>query len=452
MKILLITVAFISSVSCQLTGRQDGQDQQPKQQSDLTVITGGKVFTMNGEPIENGVVIFEKDRIKYVGDNRAEIPAGATVVDATGKILMPGFFDSMTSVGLVEIDALKETRDTDEASDPITPHVNAFDAYNIQSEVIPVTRINGITNVMSAPGSANPIAGVAAVVNLESDLASDPFVKKSAALIMNIGESPKSTYGSRNVIQTRMGLVAKIREALYKAQEYKNKKDDYEKKCKEYEKKIAEAKSDEEKNKIQKPEPPAFDMKREAMLKVLKGDLPVVVRARKADDILTALRLQEEFKFKMILSDAAEAWKVVDVLKEKNIPVLVGPISVQPSSMETSGATYQNCAVLAKNGILFAIQTGDNHNVRNLPYMAGLAVAYGLPWDEAIKAITINPAKILGVDDQIGSIKVGNLANVCIWDGDPLQPRSKILHVFIKGKEIPLESRQTRLARQYGAK
>lgn len=452
MRFSIAIAAVVCLVSCEFVRRQDGQEQPPKPQSDFTAITGGKVFTMNGEPIEKGVVIFEKDKIKYVGDSQAEIPAGATVIDAAGKNVFPGFFDSMTSVGLVEIDAVKETRDTDEASDPVTPQVNVFDAYNLQSEVIPVTRINGITNVLSAPGSANPIAGMAAIVNLESDLASDPFNKRLAALMMNLGESPKNTYGSRNVIETRMGLAAKIREAFYKAQEYKTKKEDYDKKCKDYDKKIAEAKTDEEKNKIQKPEPPAFDMKREANLKALKGEIPIIVRAEKADDILTALRLQEEFKFKMILCGAAEAWKVTDVLKEKSVPILVGPINVQPDSMENSGATYQNCAVLAKNGISFAIQTGDNHNVRNLPYMAGLAVAYGLPWDDAMKAITINPAKILGVDDQIGSIKAGNLANVCIWDGDPLQPRSKILHVFIKGKDILLESRQTRLAKQYGGK
>jgi len=183
----------------------------------------------------------------------------------------------------------------------------------------------------------------------------------------------------------------------------------------------------------------------EALLPALDGSLPVIVRAHRADDILTAVRLAEEFGLKLILSHGTEAWKVAATLAARNIPVVVGPVSTQPEAIETLGATYENAARLHRAGVRIAFQVGDVTNARMLPYEAGLAVAHGLPWEEAIRALTINAAEILGVADRVGSLRPGRDADLIVTEGDPLQPLARLRHLVIAGQPIPLVSRQTRL-------
>ena len=403
----------------------------PRQGSDVIAIVGGLVKPMNGPDIPGGTVLIKDGKILEVGKDVA-VPAGATVVDAKGKIVMPGLIDSNTHIGLNEIEMVQATRDDEEGTDVVTPQVWVGDAYTPASEVIPVTRMNGITSVVVAPGENNVIGGISMLAELDGRLTSELVVKARVGMHLSLGEPPKEKWGDKNVVQTRMGIVAKIREVLTKAQEYARKLEEYEKK-----------KDD------PKAEKPGYDAKNLALVPVVKGEMLVIVRAHKADDIRTALRLADEFKLKIVLSHATEAWKLADELAKRKIAVLVGPINEQPSQIETAGATYENADILFRAGVKIAIQTGDTHNVRNLPFMAGLACAYGLPEEEALKAITVNPAEIFGVSDQVGVLAKGARADVVVFDGSPIQPKTGVVRVYIRGRGIDLTSRQKLLMEKW---
>lgn len=378
----------------------------------------GTLKTMAGADVE-GVLVIRDGKIESIG---RDVPAGVRLVE--GRIVTPGFIDAMTHLGLIEVEQVPMTRDEHEANDPVTPNVWVGDAINPGSTLIPVTRLNGITTAVVAPGERNVLSGVSALVNLDGRRVSDMLVVPRLASMVNFGEDPTGQWREKNRIQTRMGLAAVLRETLTKAQEYAKKK---------------------EKGEF------TYDAKLEALVPVVKGEMPVIARAHRLDDIWTAIRIADEFKLKLILSHATEGWKIAGEIAKRGIPVLVGPINTQPASIETLGATYENADILHRAGVKIAIQTGDAHNVRNLPYMAGIATAYGLPPEEALKAITINPAEIFGVPN-LGVLKPGAIANVAVFDGDPLQPRTKLLHLFIAGRKIELRSRQTDLAEKYGWK
>jgi imidazolonepropionase-like amidohydrolase len=282
------------------------------------------------------------------------------------------------------------------------------------------------------------------MVHLDGGTPDQVMVRDGAALVVNLGETPKERFGARNQSPaTRMGTAAVVRDAFTKARDYRARWTEYETKRKE-----AGAKStatDKDKKDGGPPSPPDRDLKMEALLPALAGTMPVFVRAHRVDDILTAVRLAEEFKLKLIISHGTEAYKVADLLAAKKIPVVVGPITVQPERIETLGAIYDNAARLSRAGVTIAIQTGESLNARMLPYEASLAVAYGLPWEQAIRALTVNPAEIFGVADRIGSLKPGLDADLIATDGDPLQPLARLRHLMIKGRPVPLTSRQTAL-------
>ncbi len=405
----------------------------PAQDTAVTAIVAGLVKPMNGPDIPGGTVLIKDGRILDVGKDLA-VPAGATIVDAKGMIVVPGFIDANTHVGILEVEQVPSTRDDEEGSDVVTPQVWVGDAFMPASEVIPVTRMNGVTSVLVSPGENNVMGGVSMLVDLDGRLTSEMAVKARVGLHVSFGEPPKEKWGDKNVVQTRMGIVAKIREVLTKAQEYARKLDEYEKK-----KAAGDAKA----------ELPAVDLKMAALVPVIRGELPVIARAHKVDDIRTAIRIADEFKLKLILSHATEGWRIADEIARRKIPVLVGPINTNPESIETLGATYENADILHRAGVKIAIQTDDTHNSRNLPFMAGLAVAYGLPEDEALKAITANAAEIFGVAGEVGVIAKGARANVAVFDGSPIQPRSKVVKVFIRGRDIALTSRQKELMEKW---
>jgi imidazolonepropionase-like amidohydrolase len=359
-------------------------------------------------------------------------PPDATVIDARGGWVFPGFFESRTHLGLAEIDLVPVMRDEDERTGPVQPHLRVMDAYHTGSALIPVARLHGLTAALTAPGEGNVIAGVASVVRLAGDSPAAVLVREQAALVLNLGEPPKTRYGGRRELpSTRMGIAALIRDTFTKAANYQAKWAAHAAK--------APAKGSDA------GAPPDRDLRMEALLPALRGELPVMARAQRADDIMTAVRVASEFNLKLILSHGAEAYKVADVLAARNIPVVVGPITTQPERMETLGAIYDNAARLHRAGVRIAIQVGDTTNARMLPYEAALAVAHGLPWDEAIRAITVNPAQIFGVADRIGSLRPGLSADLVVTDGDPLQPLTRLRALMIAGRPIPLTSRQTEL-------
>lgn len=411
----------------------------------MLAIKGGRIFTMSEGIIEDGVILIENNRISEVGRD-VEIPEGATVLDATGKIITPGLFDAFTQIGLKEISQEKSTVDVSEKSDPITPQVRTIDAFNSQSELIPVARIEGVTTILSAPTTENVIAGQSAILELAGENVNEMTIKAPAALHINFGEKPTSTWRERKKIDTRMGVVARIRQKFIEAEDYAAKWTKFETEMQEY---IDNMNRKKGKKDIEEPESPERDLGLEIMVQALNGEVPVMASANRKDDILTAINVSEEFGFRLILLYATNAYKLAEILEKKNIPVLVGPITTQPSKMENLGAIYENAAILDRAGVRIAIITSGSHDVRDLRFQAGIAAQYGLSISAALKAITIYPAQILGVDNDIGSIEPGKLANIAIFDGDPLQPLTKVTDVIIEGRMVPMESMQTRLYEQY---
>ena len=418
----------------------------------LYAIVGGRVFPMSGPPIDNGTVIVEKGLIKAVGSG-LKPPRGATIIDASGRWVLPGLIDSNTHLGLSEIDLVPVMRDEDEPTDPILPQLDVMDAFYVESALIPVTRLHGITASLVTPGEGNVIGGRAALMHLDGDSPDGMTVRAGAALAVNFGEPPKARYGPRNQSPaTRMGIAGVLRQALTDARNYRARWDDYRARQAAFEGGDAAPEGSGTKGAIAAagqgktpPTRPDRDLKLEALLPVLDGTVPIFARAHRVDDILTAVRISDEFNLKLIISHGTEAYKVADLLAAKNVPVVVGPISAQPERIETLGAIYDNAARLQRAGVKIAIQSGDTLNSRMLPYEAALAVAYGLPWEEAMRAITINPAEIFGVADRIGSLRPGLAADLIVTDGDPLQPLYRLRHLMIAGRPVPLTSRQTDL-------
>jgi len=416
--------------------------------SPVVAIVGGKVFPVAGPVIEGGTVVIRNGKIEAVGKGIA-VPSDAQRIDAAGQWVLPGMIDSRTHLGLWEVDLDPVTRDEDEDTDPITPQMRVVDAYYDETENISITRQVGITAALTTPGDSNLINGQSALVDLSGGDLDQVLIKFPVAMHFSLGEPPKARYGARTQLpSTRMGNAALIRSSLLQARDYLAKWDAYE------QKKLAcdtakAGKGKGKKNEKCPAERPAVDMKLAALAAVLKGEVPAVFRAQRMDDILTAIRLSEEFKLRLILSHAAEAYKVADLLAKKHIPVIVGPITTQPDHIETLGAIYENAALLEDAGVKIAIQTDRTNDSRTLPWEAGLAVAYGLPWDAALRSVTLVPAEIFGVADRVGSLEAGKRADLIVTTGDPFQPLTQVKHLFIRGVERSLRTRQDELADKY---
>ena len=411
-------------------------------------LVGGRVFPVSATPIEGGTVLIRDGRIEAVGKG-IPVPADARRIDASGLWVLPGLIDSRTHLGIWEVDLDEMSRDEDEKSDPVTPQARVIDAFYDASENIRVTRQTGIAAALVAPGDENLINGQSALVDLSGEDLDRVLLKFPVAMHFSLGEPPKARYGARNQApSTRMGSAAMIRSTLIQAREYQAKWIVHDRKALDCEAGNL-GRSKRKKEEKCPPEVPGRDLRMEALLPVLKGEVPAIFRAQRLDDILTAIRLAEEFQLRLILSHAAEAYKVADLLDSKKIPVIVGPITTQPERIETLGALYENAARLSDAGVKIAIQTDRTNDARTLPWEAGLAVNYGLPWDDALRAVTLGPAEILGVAERLGSLEKGKLANVLVTTGDPFQPLTRVRHLFIRGKEISLRSRQDDLAEKY---
>ena len=403
--------------------RADGQ---------VVAIRGGKLVTITKGDIDNGVLLIKEGKIAAIGKDIA-IPEGARVIDAEGCIILPGLIDSFTNLGTVEAEGIEQTKDYDEATSPITPHMRVIDALNPESKLLAAARSSGVTAALSAPGEGNLLTGQSALIRLTGDSVEEMVVKFPVAVHGSMGEAPKLRYRAKGrAPSTRMGIAALLRQTFIDAQDYLDKTTRYEEKLKEYQQQEKEGKADPAK----KPTPPAVDFKMQSLIPIIKGELPLIVRANRMDDILTALRIAEEFKLNIILNHGADAHKVAAQLAAGNIPVIVGPLTPYRQTVETSQATLENAAILNKAGVKIAFQTGSVNNVGNLRYEAGLAVAHGLPYDQALRALTINPAEMFGVADELGSLEVGKWADVVIFDGDPLNPQSHLKMVIMGGKIV----------------
>ena len=370
------------------------------------------------------------------------VPHDARVIDVTGMTVYPGLIDSETNLGLIEISAEQSTNDTIEMSDEIMPHMHVYDAFYGESELIPVARINGITNAIVAPQNRDTLPGQDAFIQLDGKSAQEMLEVKDVAMPLNFtGEQRRNeSREKRKFPETRMGMAAQLRQAFLDAQDYKQKWADYQSK------KTEPVTADDKKSAATTPK---HDLKLEALLPYLEGKKPIVLAANGPSDLQTAVGLAHEFNLKFVLNHISHSQPVLDYVAGLKVPVIVGPIYETPKENERYDAVYSLPAQLFKRGVKIAFASFDAHNVRNLPYQAGYAVAFGLPYDEALKAITLNPAEIWGVADKLGSLDVGKMANVVVATGDPLDVRTDVKQVFINGQQIPMVTRQTRLRDQY---
>ncbi|HZD95824.1 MAG TPA: amidohydrolase family protein [Candidatus Sulfotelmatobacter sp.] len=442
LKKLLIVFVLVASVAAQ-TSKPKAAPASPAANTAATnetiALKGGRLLTITHGVVENGVVVMQNGRITAVGGAGTAIPSGAKVIDVTGMTVYPGLIDSETHLGLTEVSADRMTNDELESSDEIMPHMHVADAFHAETALIPVTRINGITNAIVAPAGGDTLPGQDSFIQLAGPSATEMLVIRDIAMPLNFtGQQRRNqNFDQAKFPFTRMGMATQLRQAFIDAQDYEQKTASYEKK---------KSSSDEkEKDKT----PPKRDLKLEALLPYLHGKKPVVLAAEEPNDVLTALDLANEFHLKVILNRVTHSASLLDKIAATKLPVIVGSIYAQPKDSERYDAVFSLPAQLAKRGVKIAFASYDAHQARNLPYAAGYSVGFGLPAEEALKALTINPAQIWGVDKDLGSLEVGKLGNVVVANGDPLDVRTDVKHVFIQGQEIPLVNKQTQLRDQY---
>ena len=410
-------------------------------QQQAIVLKGGKLLTVSHGDIDDGVLVMQGGKISALGAAASvKVPRDAKVIDVTGMTVYPGLIDSESSLGLTEISAEAMTNDRIEISDEIMPHMHVYEAFHAESELIPVTRLNGVTNAIVAPDSADTLPGQDSFIQLAGPSATEMLLVRDIAMPLNFtGEQRRNeSWEKRKFPQTRMGMAAQLRQAFLDAQDYQQKAADYEKK-----------KADAERDKKSPPAAPKRDLKLEALLPYLQGKKTIVLAAESPSDLETAVRLAQEFNLKFVLNHVSHSRPMLDYVASLKVPVIVGPIYETPKEYERFDAVYSLPAELYKRGVKIAFASFDAHNARNLPYQAGFATGFGLPPDEALKAITLSAAEIWGLGDQLGSLDAGKTANVVVANGDPLDVKTDVKRVFIGGEEIPMTSRQTRLRDEY---
>ena len=387
-------------------------------------ITGGRVHTVRGAPIENGTVLIRDGRITAVGTN-VTIPADARRIDASGKVVTPGLINGATALGLMEIGAVSATVDVRaQGEDAIAASVRVWDGLNPASVLIAPARDEGVTSVVVLP-MGGLLAGQAAFVDLTEGSVPDMVVRGPVAMVGQLGSAQQSGTGSR------AEMFAKLREVLDDARVYARRRADFERGA--------------------SRELAARRLDLEALQPVLAGELPLLLDVDKASDIQAALRLAQEYDVRLAVLGGAEAWMVARELAAARVPVLTGAMNNIPGSFSTLGSRQENAAMLRAAGVQVVLVggAGESFNVRNIRQEAGNAVAYGLPWEEALRGVTLAPAELFGVADRYGTIEAGRIANVVVWSGDPFEFSTDAEHVFVRGREIPVDSRQEQLMERY---
>jgi imidazolonepropionase-like amidohydrolase len=389
------------------------------------------IVPVTGPRIERGTVVIRNGKIEAVGANAAPQP-GDSVLDGTGLFVYPGMIDAGTRLGLSEISSVPGGEDQQEMGD-FNPQDAALTAVNPNSEPIPVTRSNGVTTAITSP-RGGLVSGQAALLDLLGWTPQEMAVRAPAAMVMTY----PSTGGGGRFRRARQGdgdqtnrQVLALKAFLGDAKAYADIKA-----------RLAAGASGSQKT----------DLGMEAMVPVMRGDEPVIFDVETADQIRAVLALADSFGLKVILRGAHEAWRLADTLAARHVPVIVGPTTTGVGPDEPYDEIYANPGVLAKAGVTIAFQTNDAHGSRDLPYNAALAEAYGLPADDALKALTINAAQIFGVADRLGSIEPGKEATLIVTDGDPLDARMGPKYVFIRGELVPFNDRHTRLYEEFRAR
>ncbi len=376
----------------------------------------GRVFPVTSNVIEGGTVLIDDGKIVDVG-SRVNIPSSVKVIDVGNSWIVPGFIDAHTHLGVSEEGVGPEGNDINESVDPLTPHLRVIDAINPLEKGLSNALSGGVTACMISPGSANVIGGEIAVVKTHGTFVERIIMKAPVGLKVAFGENPKRVYGGQSKMpSTRMGTAAVMREAFVKAVEYMEKR-----------KRFADS--------IDKL--PERDLKMETLVKVLTRQIPLRAHAHRADDIFTAIRIADEFNLDIVIDHATEGHKVAGELVARNISAVVGPTFGVASKVETNELSFKTPGLMSKAGIKVAIMS--DHPVvpsKYLPIYAALAVKEGMDSLEAIKAITINAAEILGVSNRVGSLEPGKDADIAVFTGHPFNIMSQVTHVYINGEPV----------------
>lgn len=383
----------------------------------MILIKNGYLRPVTSPDIACGDILIDEGKIVAIGTD-LEIPEGAEVIQAAGYLVTPGFVDGHCHIGMHEEATRWEGNDTNESSDPVTPQVRAIDSINPLDEAFDTALRGGVTTAVTGPGSANVVGGTFCAIKLYGDCVDDMLIKQPVAMKIAFGENPKGAYGQngRKAPITRMMTAALLRETLKKAQRYMEEVD--------------EAEKDDTKKR-------PFDMKLEALLPVMRGEIPLKSHAHRADDILTALRLGREFGLRQTIDHCTEGYLILDELKRCNAKCILGPLLSERSKIELGNMTFKAPSAFYKAGVPFALMT--DHPVIPLHFLmveAALCVREGLPEYEALKSITINAADVIGLSDLVGSLKAGKLADVVMYDGHPLDTRSHVTTVIASGEKV----------------
>ena len=403
-------------------------------QAETIAIVGGTVHTMgpNGT-LENATIVMTDGRIVAVGKNVA-MPLGATVIDASEKVVTPGLFTPAGRIGLVEVGMSAGPVDSVQRGDSFSASFDVADAFNPRSTLVAVNRIEGITRAAIMPEAARPdpaggssqvIAGLAAIVNLGGS-STESIDRRAAAMVVYLGEAGAALAG-----ESRAQALLVLRQALSEAADYRDDGDAYERgQHRDYALSLTDL---------------------QALQGVLSGDIPLFVYVDRASDILALLDLAEDFGIRTIVAGGVEAWTVADKLAAANVPVVLAPEANLPSNFDRLDASEKNATVLVDAGVTIALAdaSASTHNARNITQSAGNAVVQGLDPEQAMRAMTLWPAEIYGVADRVGSIEAGKEGDIVIWPGDPLELTNYPEAVFIRGEAVPMDSRQSLLRDRY---
>lgn len=413
------------------------------QAQDVTVIRNATVVPVTSATISGASVVIRNGKIEAVGAN-VQAPAGATVIDGTGLFVYPGFTDSGTRLGLVEMGGVPGPDDTREIGD-FNPQDLALSAVNPFSEHIGITRANGVTSAITSP-TGGLVSGFASLVNLAGWTGDEMAVKPKAGMVVSW---PNERGGRGRGGFGRFGQAASSPE---------ERRAEYERQVRsiyqffEDARAYADVRDRLTANGATPPVSWKANQKMEAMIPAVRGEIPVIFDAETADQIRESIKFADSMKVKAVIRGGREAWRLADTLAMKRIPVVLSPTTAVPGDGSPYDEVFANAGVLQHAGVLIAFETGSASSARDLPYEVGLSMAYGLSSDDGLKAITINPAKIWGVDKDYGSIEVGKVANVIVTTGDPIDIRTQIKEVFVHGVRQSFDDRHTELYEKFRAR
>jgi imidazolonepropionase-like amidohydrolase len=417
---IIVCSVLILLLTCYAASQEDN--------SNIIAIKNVTIIPVVGEDIAEGHIVIKDGRIAEIGSD-IPVPQGAKIYDAKGLRAYPGLIDSSCYLGLYEIGSLRATIDNRETGD-VNPQVRAVEALRPDSMHIPISRSNGITTALIVP-SGGLIAGQSGLIKLTGWTPEEMILKKTFAMHIELpGMRRTRRRGASQAQQPASKKILELKELFHKTRMYKNQKD--------------AAHKD-----ITRPLP-EFDEKLEFMLPVIKGEIPVVISVHSEQDICDAIRFVKEENVLAIFFGVSEGWKVADKIKDAGIPVIFGSLYALPPKWEDGyDSLYRNPAILQKAGVLFAFSSQSASLAKDLPYHAAKAAAFGLDKKEALKGVTIYPAQIFGIDDKLGSLERGKTANIVLTDGDILEMKTTIKHVFIDGKDTDLSSVYTELLEKY---